>query len=730
MNRNALKIPAILMCVTFVILLCCACGSRDQSGYEEREISLPEGCDNIWDFNVADDGVMRIAVTEEETQKGYVWESRNRGESWERSWCYTDAMHITEPEKVDCSLSLSSKGNAVCTVSDRSLDELECMDTRCFYMDSQGNAKELSNVMPRSEVSEALYIGDGFSDCSRIIDSENLLISNESGETYLLNKGTNEITDCLLNSKNPLYSPGAFMVEGDQIYLLGVGDVIQYNSKEHAVEKKNDKTLELVKKAYVNSDKLAVLTAHKGDFYFFNEDGLKRFSDGKKQTFISKKEMSFVPSEVYGSTIAFDQKDQVYLAINREGDSPQMFCYKQVSNKSQKEKKRLEVYTLQQDEDVQKLVDHYQKENPGVQVDVTVGIEENGSKTLDDAIKKLNAGMMGGDGPDILFLDGLNVDAYVENHMLMRLDEDIEELHTESNFENIIDTYEWNGELYAVPVRFGLPIILSPHDDIVNAKTGTVFVNKMGEHQIEIGEYDFANDVRFYYQTFVDDKADHGTIDRKDVQEFLKNVKRMYDLEESQDNVHLSQLMLPPQQTGGMIGSLLGSSSLELDYIWQPQEVQMVQQLKDSTYGIVTSNQGTYYIPRMIVGISAATKQENECREFVSYLLSRQGQKITGEAMGLSIDESVLEDTLQKLKPDQAEIADENASRTLRLQELPEGVVSDFLQSVGNADRATNNNGTIMSIFMKYTEKYLNKEISYEKAVKEISDRLRLYAYE
>ena len=268
MNRNALKIPAILICVTFVMLLCCACGSGDQSGYEEREISLPEGCDNIWDFNVADDGVMRIAVTEEETQKGYVWESRNRGESWEQSWCYTDAMHITEPEKVDCSLSFSAKGNAVCMVSDRSLDESECMDTRCFYMDFQGNAKELSNVMPRSEVSEALYIGDGFSYDSRIIDSENLLVSNESGETYLLNEETNEITDCILNSKNPLYSPGAFMVEGDQIYLLGVGDVIQYNSKEHAVEKKNDKTLELVKKAYVNSDKLAVLTAYKGDFYF------------------------------------------------------------------------------------------------------------------------------------------------------------------------------------------------------------------------------------------------------------------------------------------------------------------------------------------------------------------------------------------------------------------------------------------------------------------------------
>ena len=66
--------------------------------------------------------------------------------------------------------------------------------------------------------------------------------------------------------------------------------------------------------------------------------------------------------------------------------------------------------------------------------------------------------------------------------------------------------------------------------------------------------------------------------------------------------------------------------------------------------------------------------------------------------MGLSIDESVLEDTLQKLKPDQAEIADENASRTLRLQELPEGVVSDSCKALEMLT-ATNNNGTIMSIF-------------------------------
>ena len=57
MNRNIMKISAILMCVTFAMLLCCACGHGDPSGYEEREISLPEGCDNIWDFNVADDGL-------------------------------------------------------------------------------------------------------------------------------------------------------------------------------------------------------------------------------------------------------------------------------------------------------------------------------------------------------------------------------------------------------------------------------------------------------------------------------------------------------------------------------------------------------------------------------------------------------------------------------------------------------------------------------------------------
>ena len=41
-----------------------------RAGMKSGKSHLPEGCDNIWDFNVADDGVMRIAVTEEETREG------------------------------------------------------------------------------------------------------------------------------------------------------------------------------------------------------------------------------------------------------------------------------------------------------------------------------------------------------------------------------------------------------------------------------------------------------------------------------------------------------------------------------------------------------------------------------------------------------------------------------------------------------------------------------------
>ena len=726
---NILKNCSILVCLVSMIIIFCACGDKDSEEYSESEITLPAGMNNIWDFAITEDGKMQVAMTEKNTNKGYLWESTDSGKTWNETCCYTEIMGIEDPKKVDCLISLSGKGDAICMVADNTLDDTNTAETDCYYIENAGSSKKIMNTMPESKVSDSLYVGSGFSWDGLVIDQDRLLISNQSGETYFLDKNTNEIVTTILDSKNPLFSSGMFMLDGADLYLIGIKDVVQYDVISNEIVKKNDKTLELVKKTNINSDKPAIMTAHKGNFYLFNENGVQKFSAGKKTNVVSKKDMSIIPAEVYGSKIYIDEKDRLYLAVNQENDSPRLMYYEK-DNKENKAKDILSIYTLRKDEGVQKLADYYQKKNKNIQTKVIVGLQEGGNKKLDDAIKKLNTSMLGGDGPDIIFLDGLNVNTYLKNNMLIQLDSEIGEIDSKDNFKHIITSFSQEGETHAVPVRFGIPIVLSKYRDIIDAKSGDAFLSCIQKHDIKVDEYTFPNDVRFYYQVFLENNIEIQQQKKSKVQDFIENIKLLYDITENHENARLSHLALPPQQTGGSMNYLLDSSDLALDYILDGHDLQMLQQLNNVEYGISSNEKGICYMPRLIVGINANTKQKDLSNDFIAYILSEDGQKITGETMGLPVNKKCLSEVLKSLQAEPSEIGNDSTSKVFQFSTLSEAEINNFIEQIQNVSQQTNNNYIVMSIFMEYTEKYLNGEISKKKAIREIVNRLELYTNE
>lgn len=724
-----LKKNALLFCLLLLIIILCSCDEKSQKIYKEAEITLPAGMDSIWDVCVTSEGNLKIAMTEEGSKKGYVFESDDSGKSWERLFCYTDAMGIEDCGAVDCFVRFSPHGDFISMVVDNGLHENNSEQTRCYYIDIYGKALEVQNKMPESNVSEEIYIGDGFSYDGAIADEENLIVSNQNGETYLVNKNTGEVTDSILGSDNPLFSPAAFMVERDNLYLIGTDDVVQYSIKDRKIVQENDKTLKKLKETYIQSDMLGTMSAKDGDFYFFNEDGIQKFSDGKKIQLIGDENMSVVPSEVYGRRICFDEKGSMYLAINNEKGLAKLMRYEETDTGKKEEKDILDIYTLEEDEGVQKIAEHYQKYNENVQVNVIVGIEGESVK-VDDAVKKLNTNMLGGDGPDIVFLDGLDVDNYVNNDMLMQLDGKVKEINDGDNIAKITNTYIKDGKVFAVSLRFGLPISLSRYDDILLEGNGTEYVNRIIAHDIIISEYVFADYVRFYYQLFIENEIERGDTTKSAVENHLNNIKKLYESNKSNEKVNLTHLSLPPQQTGGSIESLLENDDIQVDYILQDQQLQILQQLKGSSYNVVSTNKKIFYMPRLIVGINAATENEDVCRDFISYALSKEGQQISGENIGLSINKKTLKNMLEELKEEKMEIGNEITSRSLTLQELSEEEINEFMNIVESVNTQTNNNNIVMNIFMEYTEKYLNGEITKDKAASEIVDRLELYANE
>ena len=726
---KVLKNYSILVCLVSMIIIFCACGDKDNEEYSESEIILPAGMSNIWDFVIAEDGKMQAAMTEKNTNKGYLWESTDGGKTWSESYCYTDIMGIEDPEKVDCVISLSGRGDAICMVADNTLDDSNIAETECYYIENAESSKKITNTMPESKVSDSLYVGSGFSWDGLVIDQDRLLISNQSGETYFLDKNTNEIVATILDSKNPLFSSGMFMLDGDNLYLIGIKDVVQYDVISNEIVKKNDKTLELVKKTNINSDKPAIMTANKGKFYLFNENGVQKFSSGKKTNVVSKKDMSIIPTEVYGSKIYIDEKERLYLAINQENDSPRLLYYEK-DNKENRAKDILSIYTLRKDEGVQKLADYYQKKNKNIQTKVIVGLKEDDNKKLDDAIKKLNTSILGGDGPDIIFLDGLNVNTYLKNNMLLQLDSKIGEIDSKDNFKHIIQSFSQEGEIHAVPVRFGVPIVLSKYRDIIDAKNGDAFLSGIQKHDIKVDEYTLPNDVRFYYQVFLENNIEIQQQKKSKVQNFIESIKLLYDITENHENARLSHLALPPQQTGESMNYLLDTSDLALDYILDGHDLQMLQQVNNVEYGISSNEKGICYMPRLIVGINANTKQKDLSKDFIAYILSEEGQKITGETMGLPVNKKCLSEVLKSLQAEPSEIGNDSTSKVFQFSTLSEAEINNFIEQIQNVSQQTNNNYIVMSIFMEYTEKYLNGEISKKKAIREIVNRLEVYTNE
>ena len=80
----------------------------------------------------------------------------------------------------------------------------------------------------------------------------------------------------------------------------------------------------------------------------------------------------------------------------------------------------------------------FQKEHPEIRIEIQDGMTGKDGVTATDAIKNLNTEIMAGEGPDVMLLDGLLEEDYIEKGML----EDISGIVESAGIlENIRDVY-------------------------------------------------------------------------------------------------------------------------------------------------------------------------------------------------------------------------------------------------------------------------------------------------
>ena len=118
---------------------------------------------------------------------------------------------------------------------------------------------------------------------------------------------------------------------------------------------------------------------------------------------------------------------------------------------------QLNIYSLYEDEDITQMIIQFQKANPNITVEHEVGLSGEDGMTEADAIRTLNTEILAGNGPDLICLDGFNLQSYLEKGVLADVSHVLDQ--GDPLIRNITDCYADGDKIFAVPTTFTFPAI-------------------------------------------------------------------------------------------------------------------------------------------------------------------------------------------------------------------------------------------------------------------------------
>ena len=383
------------------------------------------------------------------------------------------------------------------------------------------------------------------------------------------------------------------------------------------------------------------------------------------------------------------------------------------------------VYSLKSNDLILDMISEFQDQYPDVELIYETGEGADGSVTMSDRIRALNARILAGDGPDVLLLDGLPVDSYIEKGIL----EDLTPVlgsEKETLLPNILSAYTREDKIYTLPLRVVIPMFMTSGQDqeVFSTLEALVEYTEAEGGVANLLKYSHANVLQILYYNYKPDLiAKDGTVNREEVTNFLKLVKRFCVAEGiTEADVGTREYLLGNTMTGYFfadgevdLGFMIAGGLYELGT--NPAAV-------ESRGGELINNKGIFF-PNGLLGINRLSSDKENSHLFIQYAFSYEAQNRSVVWTGYSIHKTVLEefakidfsnhvigDTVIKLRGFTAE---ESARMVDVVKKLHEPVTIE---------------GSVWEILLEVAGNYLSDKKGLDESVDEFVSRLQLYLFE
>lgn len=319
----------------------------------------------------------------------------------------------------------------------------------------------------------------------------------------------------------------------------------------------------------------------------------------------------------------------------------------------------LTLYSLKENDVVRQAISYYQTEHPDAFVSYRIGMGEGDSVTREDAIKKLNTEIMAGEGPDLIVMDDMPLDSYVEKGMLLDLTDHLAQYSAkEPLFDNVIEALKRDGKAYVAPATIAVPRIASAASGIENvtdlSELAEIIEQERKTHPTEdiLGVSGGRGILKRLSPASepVWVKAD-GAIDKESIGTFLEQCKRIYaaqmdGLDEEVKDYYNKRNIGLEERLGMRMDEMEWEIYMDvMQYVggeqytmtgWNTSAYSCLELLSlDRTKGYENTKvipiQGQcsgVFMPKTMLGISAASGQTDRALEFMDTFLSAKVQSV------------------------------------------------------------------------------------------------------
>lgn len=489
--------------------------------YVEQLLEIPKGYDGGGSMGILEDGSWKLI----DVKNGTVSISKDKGKSWDTKE-NEELARLLELEQADITSAAVAPdgGMFISYIAWGNSSDGKVFPEKYIYFDKKGKKDEFELGLEKYKAGAVQAVFYGNKSVFLLTNSDRVY------EVDLKKHKAYERLDFMGTSLFGLFSCGDTVAAAyrDKVYL--------YDADKKTMEASDPGLNEYIqgeKSEYVilgAGEEGKILAASSAGIFSHVKGGnvAEQLADGNLITLGS-------PSQKASQIFALAGGGIVILYANGEIDSyvydPEALAVPD---------RQLSVYSLYDNITVRQAVYAFRRKHQDVYVKVVNGLSGGDGVTEDDAIRNLNTEILAGKGPDVILMDGLPLDSYVEKGMLAELDELLSQVQTEGSFyTNILKSCQTGGKIYTVPIRFSVPLVVGDSDAISKiTDLGALadVVEKLAEGDVKqtvLGLYN-EKEVLARLWTVCAGTWDGGmtTVDKQALVELLTQAKRIYEAEQ------------------------------------------------------------------------------------------------------------------------------------------------------------------------------------------------------